>query len=277
MNGNLALQILTLERRIAEGEAAAAKLRNEIVELETEMEDFQARYDKMIRPMSMRLEVVKGAIEDILRERRKKTYHVNTALPEHYESVEDQFNRIWTKTKPEVTDFRGNVVQVPNKRREYIPKKKPDDPMALLKVLYRDLARRFHPDLGATDMERANRTEIMTHINAAYADDDWEALQAISDEIGDIDAASLKMPSEDVITILKISGLQKQFEALETQIVILENQKDELYYGEMMKLKLDEKLAKMKGRDLLAEIRDQMQREYDELLVRLDQLRAGLP
>jgi hypothetical protein len=41
----------------------------------------------------------------------------------------------------------------------------------------------------------------------------------------------------------------------------------------MMKLNLEDKLARMKGRDLLKEISSQLAREYDESLTRLDELR----
>jgi len=48
--------------------------------------------------------------------------------------------------------------------------------------LYRDLARRFHPDLAADDLERGTREEMMLRINAAWQDRDIATLQRIFNE-----------------------------------------------------------------------------------------------
>ena len=45
------------------------------------------------------------------------------------------------------------------------------------KGLYRELARRFHPDLAETEEIRQARTEVMAEINQAYRDQDLEKLK----------------------------------------------------------------------------------------------------
>ena len=45
------------------------------------------------------------------------------------------------------------------------------------KGIYRELARRFHPDLAETEKIRQARTEIMAEINQAYRDQDLEKLK----------------------------------------------------------------------------------------------------
>lgn len=50
------------------------------------------------------------------------------------------------------------------------------------KRLYRELARRFHPDLAATGVERALMTTMMTAVNVAYAAHDLSALRDLADE-----------------------------------------------------------------------------------------------
>jgi hypothetical protein len=54
------------------------------------------------------------------------------------------------------------------------------DPEA--RKLYRDLARRFHPDLAADELERGTRQEMMLRINAAWQDRDYAALKRIFNE-----------------------------------------------------------------------------------------------
>lgn len=51
------------------------------------------------------------------------------------------------------------------------------------KRLFRELARRFHPDLATTSVERAYRTSIMMAVNAAYAERDVQALYDLAGEL----------------------------------------------------------------------------------------------
>lgn len=51
------------------------------------------------------------------------------------------------------------------------------------KRLYRQLARKFHPDLGVTAVEIAYRTEMMAAVNIAYRQDDVQALYDLAGEM----------------------------------------------------------------------------------------------
>jgi hypothetical protein len=59
------------------------------------------------------------------------------------------------------------------------------------KRLFRELARRFHPDLAATAFERSYRTTIMAAINNAYAEGDSEALYDLAGELTPEEVAGL--------------------------------------------------------------------------------------
>lgn len=59
----------------------------------------------------------------------------------------------------------------------------PEAGSAELKRRYRDLARRFHPDLAPSDDERAMRQEIMLRINHAWQCQDLEALRELDHEL----------------------------------------------------------------------------------------------
>lgn len=47
------------------------------------------------------------------------------------------------------------------------------------KQLYRDLAKRYHPDLGRTDDEKRQRETIMQRVNAAFGDRNLDALRGL--------------------------------------------------------------------------------------------------
>lgn len=51
------------------------------------------------------------------------------------------------------------------------------------KRLYRELARRFHPDLAGSSGERAYMTAMMSAVNIAYANKDIDALRDLADEL----------------------------------------------------------------------------------------------
>ena len=48
--------------------------------------------------------------------------------------------------------------------------------------LYRELAKRFHPDRARTEKERDRRTDLMLQINVAYSERDLVTLQAMARE-----------------------------------------------------------------------------------------------
>lgn len=63
-----------------------------------------------------------------------------------------------------------------------LPTETPRD-KAAEKRLYRELARRFHPDLAETAVEQAYRTSVMSAINNAYQVNDIQALYDLAGEL----------------------------------------------------------------------------------------------
>jgi chromosome segregation ATPase len=70
----------------------------------------------------------------------------------------------------------------PDPVEEAFPTPTPHD-KAAEKRLYRELARRFHPDLAETAAELAYRTSVMTAVNAAYTTGDTQALYDLAGEL----------------------------------------------------------------------------------------------
>ncbi|MGI9252940.1 MAG: hypothetical protein ACR2J8_04285, partial [Thermomicrobiales bacterium] len=65
-----------------------------------------------------------------------------------------------------------------------------------LKRLYRDLAKRCHPDLAASEPERARREALMQRVNEAFAAGDAESLRAMLLETESDDPAFTERPVE---------------------------------------------------------------------------------
>lgn len=67
------------------------------------------------------------------------------------------------------------------------------------KRLYRQLARRFHPDLGVTAVEIAYRTEMMTAVNTAYEKGEMQSLYDLAGELDPMEMARLEaIPSPEL-------------------------------------------------------------------------------
>ncbi|MFN8531306.1 MAG: hypothetical protein U0670_22105 [Anaerolineae bacterium] len=265
MSDDLQQQLDLLRAEIAQRERQAALLREEIGEMERDLDTFQKRYDKIIVPMQQRLEVIRAAIDDLRGQQRRAQNSAYTpdysSIGQGYVPVEEQFRRAWAKPPEDGDNPKADTR--PN------PAIKADAPDLAdrIKRLYRELARRFHPDLTPDPEERTRRTALMREINAAYTAGDMDALQAIAEHPAD----ALDQP----MLALTLRSVRQQLTNLIAQVDVYKRERDELFYGAMMKLKLDDKLAKMKGRDLLMEMRVEMEREYDQLLQQLDQLRGG--
>lgn len=77
------------------------------------------------------------------------------------------------------------------------------------KRLYRQLARRYHPDLGQTAVEIAYRTEMMAAVNNAYQSSDVQALYDLAGQLDPSEIAELA-----AIQSVEVRKLRKQILSL---------------------------------------------------------------
>jgi hypothetical protein len=137
-------------------------------------------------------------------------------------------------------------------------------PSEELKALYRQAAKELHPDLTTDEEERERRRKAMAELNRAYEESDEERVRQIlaewrssPDNIrGDDTAAQL------VRAIREIAQVHKRLEAIKAEI-------EELSQGELSCLMKQVQEAATAGRDLLAEIAEQVD-------ARIEQARAQL-
>jgi hypothetical protein len=122
-------------------------------------------------------------------------------------------------------------------------------PSVDLTRLYRETAKRLHPDFGKDDAERQRHTRFMAEANAAYNMGDAYALQRILDEYSE---SSESVPGEgagaELIRIIRqIAEARKHIAAIERELASLRA-------SEIAKLRQDMETAEQQGRDLLAEL-----------------------
>jgi hypothetical protein len=141
-----------------------------------------------------------------------------------------------------------------------------------IKVLYRRLARLYHPDLARTDADRAQSNDQMKEINQAYSAGDLRTLMRLAGmslPYG-VDIVQQHQPeafpnqtmTELEKTLHKLSGLRQQIIRLSSLPIV--------------KLSLDVKLARHQGRDLLGEMVTELQYKVARKLAERDYLRSQI-
>jgi hypothetical protein len=243
--------IESLKLKIAQQESELADLESEILDIEQEMKDFTESYNRLIKPMQDKLDMVRDMIAEIEKEQRfdPKLYN-NPQLgskwttwtpPENYVPVEEQFRQAWQVPRKNESGFDERFQALPTAEGGV------DEQRQELKRLYRQLARRYHPDLTTDPAERARRNRLMAEINNAYSERDIDALRTLAAQP---EGATIDEP----IAILQLRQLQQIHEQMAKRIGELRFRRSELFNGEMMSLKIQASLAANRGRDLLREI-----------------------
>jgi hypothetical protein len=253
-----------LRGHVAGREREVAALESEVRELESEIEDFRQRYEKATQFAAARV----VAARELLAQLEAERYAAKAPTPPRgvpvYSAppVEEQYRQRWGK----------RAAQSPEPP-ETLPELSPDvaeETRPNLKKLYRSLARTYHPDYASDDEDRERRTQLMTIINEAYQKGDLATLQLLQREKPEDGEGDTKTP----FAMLLLQQLRNVANALNLQIATLQNRRSRLINSEWMKLKLDEKLLKAQGRDLLQETLQGFDQEYAQLQRRIDRLRA---
>lgn len=123
------------------------------------------------------------------------------------------------------------------------------DPSPSLKTLFRELAKRIHPDFASDEAEQKHFTLLMTRANQAYSRGDAETLQRMLDDHLEINASVA-----DEGDALELLRLARQIQHAERDIASLDREIEALLASEIGQLYTDAEAASNQGRDLLAEL-----------------------
>jgi len=138
-----------------------------------------------------------------------------------------------------------------------------------LKKLYREVARKFHPDLTSCEHERRHRHQLMIEANRAYESGAEDHLQQLFETGAKLEeAAGGGVMSAEMILLVRSVADAKQ-KLIETEADI-----DEITGSEIYKLKIRVENAEEMGVDLMAELVSQVDRQIRKSLNRLEHLRT---
>lgn len=138
-----------------------------------------------------------------------------------------------------------------------------------LKQLYRDVAKRIHPDLATDPEERARREDLMAAANRAYEQGNEQRLQAILNnwELSPDSVMGEGAAVELIRTIRKIAQSQRRLALIEQKLTALQK-------TELRQLQLKTHQAQRMGRDLLHEMAAKVDQQIAKAQARLNDLKT---
>lgn len=238
-------KLSVLEVRLAERELDLATLQNEL-------RAFEARYFRSVGTLFAELDDLEAQIveADARRHPQDQSLHERAAQARAKASESAQTVSLARRTERDVAF----------------------EPSQALKQLYREIARRIHPDLSTDERNRARRTRLMAEANKAYADRDEARLHAILDEWENSPEAveGEGVAAELVRTIRKIHQVEGRLSALEAEMT-------ELRSSDLWQLSQRVRQEHGNGRDVLAEMANQLETQVAQARSRLAAIMAQGP
>ncbi|MEP7342940.1 MAG: J domain-containing protein [Acidobacteriota bacterium] len=133
-----------------------------------------------------------------------------------------------------------------------------------LKKLYREVARKLHPDLVSCPQERQHRHQLMVEVNRAYesgAEDRLQELLEAGESLEAVESDSA-MSTEMILLLRRIAEAKQRIAEIESDI-------EDATSAELYKLKLRVENSEAMGIDLFADLLSQVERQIKKAKNRL--------
>ena len=139
------------------------------------------------------------------------------------------------------------------------------DPPPSLKTLFREVAKRIHPDFARDAAEQKHFTLLMARANQAYNHGDTDTLQRLLDDHREIDAS---ISGEGAAA--ELLRITRQIRHAERDMAKLDAERHTLLASEIAQLHLDTEMAAKEHRDLLSELATKLREEIGDAQRRFD-------
>jgi hypothetical protein len=139
------------------------------------------------------------------------------------------------------------------------------DPPPSLKTLFREVAKRIHPDFARDEAELRHFTLLMVRANQAYSRGDTEMLQRILDDHREVHGA---IAGEG--TAAELLRVGRQIQHAERDIEALAAERAGLLTGEIAQLHVEAEVAALAERDLLLELASSLREQIAEAQYRFE-------
>jgi len=241
-------EILRKREELAAIRATLAERELELIDLRSQLAAFEGRYLRQVGALYAELDEWKARISEL-----QARLDPSAASMAQAEEAREQARQTYE-------DAHGKASQT----QDFTPS--PD-----LKRLFREVAKRIHPDFAKDSADLDRRTRFMTEANRAYEAGDAETLQRILDEYQD-GAEAVEgegIGAELIRTIRQISLARSRVAAIERELAALRQ-------SEVALLKKQAEEREQQGYDLMFElataIREQIEsaKKKHEALAKLE-------
>jgi len=239
---------IELEKKLAELsilEEELALQEMDLTTLQVSLEDLRRRYLRIVGVKLAQLDGIEAQIAEIL-----------ARLDPKNEEVQKKAERSRAQAD-ESADATGSIAE-----EEY--EAEPFKPTENLKQLYRDLAKKIHPDLAPDDRARDLRHVFMQKVNQAYAEGNEERLRSLLHEWeSSPDSVSGEGTGVELIRIIR------QIALVHNRIEVINQELGNLRGSELYKLKTKIDEAQDKGQDLLSDMAYEVDGQIEDANIRL--------
>jgi hypothetical protein len=140
------------------------------------------------------------------------------------------------------------------------------DPPPSLKTLFREVAKRIHPDFASDEAEQKYLTLLMMRANQAYSNGDVETLQRLLDDQLEINSATNGTAEADSATLERVL---RQIQHAERDIAALDREEEKMLGSEVGQIYVEAESALSEDRDLLDELAEGLRERIAEAQYRL--------
>lgn len=246
-----------MQDQITRLRAALEGAQADLIEAEAQLADELAQVNAFEFEFEARVGHLWDKLDDL--ETDIERYHDRIqVMRKGYLPVERQYQRAW---------------QAPP-RAAPTPPRQPISPASeeQIKRLYRQLARRFHPDLATDDVERAYRTQKMAAINDAYAARSLTELETLAKEPDRYIQTGGARPGQTEAQL--VQALQNELVRIQRRLREIKDELRSIHQRPSVQLSLGVRVARRQGRDLLGEMAAELEQKITRKTIERDMLKA---
>jgi chromosome segregation ATPase len=247
-----ALALLEKREQLANVRNTLAERESEVAQMRAQLKSFEGRYLRQVAVLYAELDDLEARIAE-----READLHESDAARRRAE-----------ESRQQAQETHDAAFGDAREAEEF-------EPPPSLKTLFREVAKRIHPDFARDDGEAKYFTMLMARANQAYSRGDAEMLQRLLDDHLEI---NVSVAGED--SAAEVLRITRQIRHAERDIARLDVEQQSLESSEIAQLHMDAESAAREHRDLLTElattIRGQIadaQRRFDRIdrINRIDQ------
>ncbi|TFH37485.1 MAG: hypothetical protein E4G99_02480 [Anaerolineales bacterium] len=235
-----------LQLDISERQERIAQLEFELSDTKVDLGRFEHEYAARVGTLERQVQNLEADLEQArFRAARRAQWGERADSPDMHVDVLEQFRRTWApREKPPAPPLEQPVTEEMKKE---------------LKTLFRNLAKRFHPDLVTDPEAKRWRQRIMAQVNEAYAAQDVRALKVLGEK-QDRTEAPVQKSREQILADMRV-----EVRRLDGVIRSLEQTLQDLINSHTVQLMLEVTIAARQGRDLLSEMASGLRKKIADL------------